>query len=38
MVKEALGYVVSLTTEQMEETIHFSLQLIKSILKMSTGK
>ncbi len=38
MVKEALGYVVNLTTEQMGKTARLTLQLIKSILKMSTGK
>lgn len=38
MVKEALGYVVNLTTEQMGKTTRLTLQLIKSIPKMSTGK
>lgn len=38
MVKGALGYVVNLTTEQMGKTTRLTLQLIKSILKMSTGK
>lgn len=38
MVKEALGCVVNLTTEQMAKTARLTLQLIKSILKMSTGK
>lgn len=38
MVKEALGYVANLTTEQMGKTTRLTLQLIKSILKMSTGK
>lgn len=38
MVNEALGYVVNLTTEQMGKTTRLTLQLIKSILKMSAGK
>lgn len=38
MVKEALGYVLNLTTEQMNKTTRLTLQLIKSILKLSTGK
>lgn len=38
MVNEGLGYVGNLTTEQMGKTTRLTLQLIKSILKMSTGK
>lgn len=34
-MKEAHGYVVNLTAEQMGKTTRLTLQLIKSILKMS---
>lgn len=37
MVK-AEGYVVNVTAEQTAETTRLTLQLIKSALKMSSGK